>query len=492
MPDNRFSRILGLALVAMLAAPASAVAQAPPPHRALVVGIDRYAGPGADPEVLRKRGLRDLEGAVRDAKTMAAVLEQRGYAVRVLLDQQATRSGISTALEQFLEQPARPGDDLIFYFAGHGSRVRSDDPEEPEGYDETLVLADAGAGVPDLLDDELRRRLGRLLDRGARLTVVLDSCYSGSAARGVPGRGRLRSAEPLALPSDPRKGRRQPPRLEDRTAALILAAAQETQQARETVGSDGEARGVFTYALLRALGDARHGENAATTFRRAAGRIAADAENQRPVLAGALERQREPLFTPPFVRALGQVWDTRSDSAVLLSDDGGNVVVEGGWARGLRPGDELRAEDTVVRLEDVDPVKSRGLRQRGPALEAGTVLVRSRLGPPPEPDLTVWMPEALFGRRQLLALDRQIARILSARGIERVTDPWQSAPTHVLRYREPPGWELVARDPVGGESRAMALNLGPSVEELERSFRALPEGARVFVQLPLPRQPGLE
>ncbi|MEM8934022.1 MAG: caspase family protein, partial [Acidobacteriota bacterium] len=246
-----------------------------PTHRALVIGIDRYSI-DADPTILEARGLRDLRGAVRDATTMADVLRARGYAVRTLTDEQATRAALLDAVDRHLVTPTRPGDDVVFFFAGHGSKLPTGDRREVDGQDETLVPVDATRGVPDLRDDTLRRRLRPILDRGGRLTVILDACYSGAATRGLPPERRTRSAAPprfvaSLIPTT------EPTSLLERGDleagdTLILAAAQDHQEAHETDGPTP--RGVFTEALLRALGSAAPDEDAATTLRRAATRMA--------------------------------------------------------------------------------------------------------------------------------------------------------------------------------------------------------------------------
>ena len=100
-----------LSLIALLAA-APAVAE----DRALVVGIDDYAALGAT---------AGLNGAVADAERFAAYLTERaGFApdaVTVLADGDATAEAILGALVQDLLQQTRPGDRVVFYFAGKGA-----------------------------------------------------------------------------------------------------------------------------------------------------------------------------------------------------------------------------------------------------------------------------------------------------------------------------------------------------------------------------------
>jgi uncharacterized caspase-like protein len=75
---------------------------------AVVIGIDSY------------QHVRPLTGAVRDAKSVAAVLTKRGFAVTTLLDRQSTRAAISELLADQLPNKLGEQDRVLVYFAGHG------------------------------------------------------------------------------------------------------------------------------------------------------------------------------------------------------------------------------------------------------------------------------------------------------------------------------------------------------------------------------------
>src|SRR5206468_3725245 len=94
-------------------------------------------------------------------------------------DQAATRDAILGDLERLVNAAAKD-DVILFYYAGHGSQVRNSSSEERDKLDESLVPADSRAGAPDIRDKELRILFNRILDRGARLTVILDNCHSSS------------------------------------------------------------------------------------------------------------------------------------------------------------------------------------------------------------------------------------------------------------------------------------------------------------------------
>ena len=73
---------------------------------------------------------------------------------------------------RWLIEQANSGDQLFFHFSGHGSQSISDDPNEPDGYDETLVPSDSritdenGNQVYDILDKELAALIAAAEKRG--------------------------------------------------------------------------------------------------------------------------------------------------------------------------------------------------------------------------------------------------------------------------------------------------------------------------------------
>ncbi|MCX6345248.1 MAG: caspase family protein [Armatimonadetes bacterium] len=133
---------------------------------AVVVGVSSY----------NSRVFPCLHGAADDAQRVAAALVRWGvYAenIRLLVDQQATRSAILEALRVWPLQRASRGIRLIFFFAGHGCRIR--DTGQPEC---SLILphdanpADRMATSISL--SELMSALARLCPEEAYL--FLDAC----------------------------------------------------------------------------------------------------------------------------------------------------------------------------------------------------------------------------------------------------------------------------------------------------------------------------
>ena len=141
--------------------------------KALCVGINDYPyGSG-----------NDLNGCVNDAKDWAGLLTNKfGFAssdVKVLLDAEATKANIMAALTG-LVTGAKSGDLLVFTNSSHGTYL-ADTSGDEEKYDEAMCPYDCDDGNL-IVDDELRELFGKLAD-GVRLTVISDSCFSGTVTR---------------------------------------------------------------------------------------------------------------------------------------------------------------------------------------------------------------------------------------------------------------------------------------------------------------------
>jgi hypothetical protein len=80
---------------------------------------------------------------------------------------------------RWLVEGSKPGDSLVFYFCGHGSRVKDRNMDEVDGYDEAICPVDyEHEGM--ILDDEISATIVRPLPHGAKLHDVIDTCFSGT------------------------------------------------------------------------------------------------------------------------------------------------------------------------------------------------------------------------------------------------------------------------------------------------------------------------
>jgi hypothetical protein len=261
--------------------------------RALCVGINDYPGT-AD----------DLEGCVNDAHAWAALLAGHyDFAkrdVKVLIDDEATHRAVKTAIKGLL-RGARAGDVLVFTNASHGTYAADADGDEP-GYDEALCPWDAKDHL--LLDDELRELFADI-PAGVRLTVLLDSCFSGTATRAWPGDDRP-SSRPRFLPPehighrsiDTRAARRRTPKgPESAMREILLAGCSDHQESNDVAFPEG-AQGAFSYYALRAIADAKYRIGYATLIAKVQASLRANRfDDQTPQLEGKAANKRRQVFT---------------------------------------------------------------------------------------------------------------------------------------------------------------------------------------------------
>lgn len=455
-------------------------------RRALLIGINDYTASrlGAkEPGAIPARDWPNLGGAVNDVQTIRDMLQLvYGFTagdIVTLLDQQATRAAILQTIEQHLVEPAARGDVVFLYFAGHGSQVRNSLSKERDKLDESLVPADSRAGARDIRDKELRVLFNRILDRGARLTVILDNCHSGSGARGL-----ATGARPRGIRRDPRDvadAKKAGPRPEDR-GALVIAAAQDDDAAWETRDQDGKMHGAFSWAWIRAMRDATSGEPAIDTFLRAQARLRAETPYQEPVLAGNAEARFN-----PFLGARTDQANDRTVIAVSKVRGDGIVILQGGWANGLSVGSELRvlgarAVSPRLRITSilglgrsearVEPGRSMPL-----AVHSGALLEVVGWTAPAGRPLRVWTPGVPAGAGDIRLLARRLRSAATKRKVSWVADPVDTTPTHLLR-RNRTEWELIgprgAVEHIGSDASAIA------------AIARLPSLASLFVQLPAP------
>lgn len=142
-----------------------------------------------------------LQGCVNDANDWAALLKGAGYDTALLLDGEATRAAIVSALSTAVAQ-MRWGDRLVFTYSGHGTWVPDRDGDEADQRDEALCPVDFREGRL-ITDDELQG-IFAAVPRGANALILSDSCHSGTVARNLVGAvspGRPRFVSPSEFTS---------------------------------------------------------------------------------------------------------------------------------------------------------------------------------------------------------------------------------------------------------------------------------------------------
>ncbi|KAJ6553745.1 caspase domain-containing protein [Mycena vulgaris] len=166
---------------------------------ALIIAIDKYA----------YNETWSLKECVNDANLIESFITTTftTHSIRRLENEAATRQDILDNFQSHLIENTNvnPGDTILFYFAGHGSRVTAPVGwESNDGLIETICphdqrdeAAQGAPGIPDVTIAALLRELAR--NKGDNITVILDSCYSGGVTR-APGESLKRSLPPDHLP----------------------------------------------------------------------------------------------------------------------------------------------------------------------------------------------------------------------------------------------------------------------------------------------------
>lgn len=136
-------------------------------RRALCIGIDQY--PTAP-----------LSGCVADARLWSEKLRALGFTTRLLVNGDATRDGILSAVDDLVGK-SKAGDVLVLQYSGHGTTVPDENEEEEDGKDQAVCPFDFADGHL-LVDDDVAMSFTRL-PAGVTLTCFFDCCHSGTITR---------------------------------------------------------------------------------------------------------------------------------------------------------------------------------------------------------------------------------------------------------------------------------------------------------------------
>ena len=437
-------------------------------RRALIVGINSYAGPANAP--VNPRGpIRDLKGAVNDAKAMQAILINRFQfkpeRIDTLFDQQASRDQILNSLKKLLNE-CQSNDVAVFFYAGHGSQVKNSLSKEPDQKDETIVPADAWKpDSKDIRDKELAVIYNAFLDKGVNLTVINDCCHSGSLSRGPQPPPVYRFTEDASYDakdgSDPT-----PPETRSDKNFLIISAAQSDELAQEQPSPDQLSHGAFTLALTQAFEQLGPNTSTLQLFTTARAILKSNGKKQEPVLGGTPARLEKTLFG----MSKGEVPDL---TRIAVMDDPKNpmtrrkVFLQGGFAVGLRKDNTLlktNGSDTLAFLiidSVYGPNRSHARLVKGDLknLQAGEYLPLTNWISSQSPLLQIYIPPALPEKQltEWVAAGIQLKKIVGPKWITEIDkgEPDQSI------YSDPNGWQLNAngiRTPLGSTA-ANSLNL---------------------------------
>lgn len=348
---------LALALPLLAFGPGERVA---PTHWALVIGISDY---------IHFDDIEggDLPGAEHDARAIRDALVGRwGFPeenVRMLLNGQATRAAMEEGVVEWLGESARPGDNVVVYFAGHGSQMWDESGDEDDGLDETLAPADVSPTSTefDISDDTFGEWLEAIPT--TNVVVVMDNCNSGTGTRDATpfSRSRQLGRDIESIEKPATVARRALPGQEDETGfdaggaqVLELAAAQPHQAAVDAFfpgegGAEPFHGGAFTTYLVRALWRAPAGTSYEEVFRDVAEALKRNRFQQDPHLSTEVSLKDLALF---FVE--GGTGGAADASLPVRSVSGGSAELGGGQTLGLTSGTVFRTDaGATLVLEEV-------------------------------------------------------------------------------------------------------------------------------------------
>ncbi|OMB86957.1 caspase family protein [Mycolicibacterium conceptionense] len=271
--------------------------------KAVLIGVNRYRVPG-----------NDLRGCVPDVKNMAELLQQRYEFdpddISLITDFKATKEAIETAVTG-LVRGARRGDVLLLHYSGHGSNVPDDDRDESDERDEILCPTDLDWNDP-LRDDWLRSVFDGLAD-GVSLTVITDSCHSGTVTRALeppdapvierylPSPWDLAAAESGRGLAGPTRGTRRHKPAADVVHVdipeVLISGCRADQTSADAAIAGGFA-GALTYNLVEAVTESRTPLSYRELHDQTCAKLKRGRYEQVPQLEGSEARLEQPFLSP--------------------------------------------------------------------------------------------------------------------------------------------------------------------------------------------------
>jgi Caspase domain len=363
-------------------------------RRALLVGVNEYPNL---PEYSQ------LKGCVNDVRAMELVLtttfEFSPEHVKVLVNEEATQAAIRGAMERMVKD-CDEGDVVVFHFSGHGSQMAAE-ADKPRGFDESIMPYDSGRENPkfpkqvkprDIRDTEIEEWLSRLSRKTPHITLIFDSCHSGSITRfgddPEEGGTRLRWVPPDPPPAEAAPTGRKPLNARGPAdasgssgwlkpdARYVLLAACAAEQGAYECTHEGERYGVFTFFLTREIEQELNGARNKITYRdiweRVVVKVNERFQKQTPQLEGARDRV---VFNVQELAAMRYL--------LVTSREGEVVQLNGGAIHGLTAGshwDVYTAGTKQIREADAERLGTLEITSVGPVNARTRVVLESGPG----------------------------------------------------------------------------------------------------------------
>ncbi|MBM3211086.1 hypothetical protein FJZ33_02635, partial [Candidatus Poribacteria bacterium] len=334
---------------------------------ALLIGIDKYPN------------FSQLSGCINDIDLMAQILNHNfGFPednIELLKDESATREGILKAIYDLVDKVGKD-DIVVIHYSGHGSRRKDFEGDDPDGYDETIVPYNSGRDpYPnlDIIDDEIYAWLLELTKNTDYVSLIFDSCHSGSVTRDIFGaKGRwvepdLRTAEEMGVKTFDLETARESNRdlgpsgwLPLGKRYVLIAACRDDETASEhNVYQNGNlvCYGALTYFLSQELINAATGDTYRDVFERACLQVTASYKRQHPQVEGARNRE---LFGVLDVNPLRfvSVKNRIMDQIILGAGAAQGITIGSQWAVYPQDTKQVDAKTPKLGLIEVTAIKA--------------------------------------------------------------------------------------------------------------------------------------
>ena len=289
----------------------------------------------------------------------------------------SSSKAILRALRSLVETTS-PGDHVLIYFSGHGTkrRVEKPKPDEPDGCDELLVACDFQPETFNggILDDDIDAILQELGDR--QVVVILDACFSGSATKAIgPGWILDRVAMPMIQSKFLSQGHPCDSEVKQAGADVQYVALLSSSENEPSfwLPSDGKWKSLFTRFLVKGLsGDADEDGDAVITY-----------QELIDFLSDKLdERQTPRLMCPPKLKGAPILGNNKPILRPSIEERRGyEVRITRGSDHGVEKGDIYdvwrngrRVEDAAIKITSVSDRGAKGIFFRDGDIRSGDML----------------------------------------------------------------------------------------------------------------------
>jgi len=286
--------------------------------RALIIGITEYQN--------SKYNLPGIDLDVAMAEKVAKMLAFETSQTKTLTGKQASKKNIKKTINDWLINGTTADDRVFLYFSGHGGRLKDKNNDEEDGQDEYITAYDLGETAKQggyIIDDELSMWLKNIPSQ--HKIVMLDSCHSGTATRGLKPSGqqmgqnvlyskkhKFGQASTVNILSKGRVDKGQNSGFLDGHKNLItLAAARDYEAAQAS-----EKGSLFTLGFFQALSKSTQDGSAASALDlvEQAGQFIAESLADdldyihKPLIFGDFQLAQKPLTTKPSRNSQGPNW----------------------------------------------------------------------------------------------------------------------------------------------------------------------------------------